>query len=320
MRAAHRCRPRLTRTSGEVDGDRFSGGTQMIRLTGVVTVFLMLLISAADAQTARGQDGGRNRGLERERQREVLVELGRRKVDLTVDRDVMSVNQSDERSRRRSYRALQFFVEDNDILLLGIEITYENDYKEEFPVNKVIRQGGRYTVNLDGGRSYLKQITMLYQSNNENAKGRASVIVFGERTPLPPPTFVRAWQPLGCERVKIFPGVHDAISFWLRGNRIRAIRLIAKDNDVEVLELRVHYNAGPPENFDVTYIDENQYTNQLDLRGGRDRVVDRLHIRTYSTVRPSEIVTGQKFKRPIVCVEILEEVVDPSVGLRPSGT
>lgn len=289
----------------------------MIRLTSIVTVFLLLLISAADAQRNRDQDVDRNRDRvrDRDRQREVLVELGRRKVDLTIDRDVINVNQSEERLRSRAYRALQFFVEDNDIFLIGIEITYQNEFKEELRVNKIIRQGGRYTVNLEGGRSYLKQITMLYQSNNENAKGNASVIVFGERAPVPPPTFVRAWQPLGCEQVKIFPGEHDGVSFWLRGTRIRAIRLVAKENDVEVAELKVHYNAGPPEFFDVTYIEEDKYTHQLDLPGGRERV-DRLHMRTFSTIRPSEIVTGQRIRRPIVCVEVLEESVIPSGGPR----
>ena len=87
-----------------------------------------------------------------------------------------------------------------------------------------------------------------------------------------------------------------------------------------MVELKVHYNAGPPEFFDVSYIEEDKYTHQLDLPGGRERVVERLHMRTFSTIRPSEIVTGQRLRRPIVCVEVLEESAIPSAGPRSPGT
>ena len=85
------------------------------------------------------------------------------------------------------------------------------------------------------------------------------------------------WEQLGCERVGNRPD-YDEIRVGRREGRYKAIRLEAKGNSISVLDLKVIYANGDPDDIPVSSeINEGDRTRPLDLRG-RERAIDRIQI------------------------------------------
>ena len=116
-----------------------------------------------------GDDGGRGG--------EVL--LGEQRVGFRVDRDTINIGQSEDWFRNRSFRALRFRADGNDVHMISIRLVYLNDHAEELRVDRGIRAGSDLRVDLRGDRSYLKQIEMTYRAR-PNFEGQAVVKVYGE--------------------------------------------------------------------------------------------------------------------------------------------
>jgi hypothetical protein len=92
------------------------------------------------------------------------------------------------------------------------------------------------------------------------------------------------WERLGCEEVGRRADF-DEIRVGRREGRFSAIRLEAKGNSVNVLDLKVVYANGAPDDISVrTRINEGDRTRPLDLRG-RDRAIERIQIVTKRDVR-----------------------------------
>jgi hypothetical protein len=147
----------------------------MLRLLTPIAVACLLLTQPAQAQRDRDrgpdrQDTGAERG-------EVL--LGEQRVGFRVDRDTIKIGQSEDWFRDRSFRALRFHADGNDVHMMGIRLVYLNGHVEDVRVDGRIRSGGNLRVNLRGDRSYLRQIDMTYRSRR-NFEGQAVVRVFGE--------------------------------------------------------------------------------------------------------------------------------------------
>ena len=122
----------------------------------------------------------RRRGPDRdidEAGREVL--LGEQRVGFRVDRDTINIGQSEDWYRNRSFRALRFQAEGNDVHMMAIRLVYLNGAIEDLRVDRQIRAGSDLRVDLRGDRSYLRQIEMTYRSR-PNFEGQAVVRVFGE--------------------------------------------------------------------------------------------------------------------------------------------
>ncbi len=312
----------------------------MRRLTSLVTLMLVLLISAASAQVDpyrdrdrdrdrnrgffdnrdRDQDRDRNRGNfdNRDRDRDwdrdrnrggnfELVLLGERTVEFRTDRDVINVGQSEDWFRTRSFRALRFYAERNDVEMNLVRVVYFNGYSEEVPIDKAIPRGRELRVDLAGDRSYIRQIEMIYRSRPEG--GRALVRVYGE-----PARFVDNrppgrddWVRLGCRDVDLFGPDRDTIAIGQREGRFKAIRLHVRNADVEVLDLKVIYAGGDPDDIPVRrFLRAGEYTDALDLRGF-ERAIDRVEMVYRSRFSPADIVTGQRIQRSRVCVQGLQQ-------------
>jgi hypothetical protein len=85
------------------------------------------------------------------------------------------------------------------------------------------------------------------------------------------------WEQLGCVEVGRRAG-QDEIRVGRREGRFSAIRLEAKGNDVSILDLKVIYTRGAPDDIRVrSEIREGRETRPLDLKGG-DRAIDRIEI------------------------------------------
>lgn len=86
------------------------------------------------------------------------------------------------------------------------------------------------------------------------------------------------WVQLGCQQVSFIGKDRDAIRVGRREGRFKAIRLAARGNDVEMLDLKVVYSNGQPDDISVrSVIRAGQETRALDLRGG-ERSIDRIEM------------------------------------------
>jgi hypothetical protein len=86
------------------------------------------------------------------------------------------------------------------------------------------------------------------------------------------------WVELGCQQVSFIGKDRDSIRVGRREGRFKAIRLEARNNDVEVLDLKVVYSNGAPDDIRVrSNIRAGTRTRPLDLRG-RDRAIQRIDL------------------------------------------
>jgi hypothetical protein len=84
------------------------------------------------------------------------------------------------------------------------------------------------------------------------------------------------WVDLGCKQVSFIGRDRDSIRVGRREGRFKAIRLEARNNDVEMLDLKVVYVNGAPDDIPVrAHIRAGSRTRPLDLRG-RDRAIQQI--------------------------------------------
>jgi hypothetical protein len=87
-----------------------------------------------------------------------------------------------------------------------------------------------------------------------------------------------AWSELGCRKVSFIGKDRDVIKVGRKEGRFRAIRLKVRGNDVEMLDLKVVYANGAPDDIPVRkHIRAGRQTGPLDLRG-RDRAIDSVEM------------------------------------------
>jgi hypothetical protein len=87
----------------------------------------------------------------------------------------------------------------------------------------------------------------------------------------------REWVELGCQRVG-FGVDRDVIRVGRREGRFRAIRLRASENWIEMLDLKVVYSNGDPDDLSVrSVVRPGEPTRPIDLRG-RERSIDRIEM------------------------------------------
>jgi hypothetical protein len=214
------------------------------------------------------------------------VLLGEQRVGFSVDRDIIRIPQSEDWYRTRAFRGLQFVAEGNDIHLLGLRLVYLNGFAEDFRVDRNIRRGEFLPVDLKGDRSYIRQIELTYRAR-PNFRGFAVMKVYGEPARRGPPGPGAGgpdrWEELGCKSVSLFGRDRDSIPVGRREGRYKAVRLFVRGADVELLDLKVVYANGAPDDLSVRrVIRQGERTRALDLRG-RERAIDRVEM-VYRTI------------------------------------
>jgi hypothetical protein len=104
------------------------------------------------------------------------------------------------------------------------------------------------------------------------------------------------WVELGCKGVS-FRVDRDVVPVGRREGRFYALRLYARGGDVEMLDLRVIYANGDPDDIRVRHIlERGERTRSLDLRGDRARSIQRIEL-TYRAL------PNRRDREPTVCVE-----------------
>lgn len=239
------------------------------------SVFLLLLLAAclAVAGSASAQRD-RDRGRDRDWNRDQWELLGDKRVGLGVDRDVINVGRREGR-----FEKIRLEVLDNDVFLLDLKIVYGNGDVQDFPVGALIRRGsGTRPIDLTGGDRFIDRIEMTYRSR-PNSRGQALVQVYGEKGGGRPGG--DAWVELGCQRVG-FIADRDIIRVGREDGRFSAIQLRVFDNAINMLDLKVVYANGQPDDIPVrAELRPGQPTRPLDLRGER-RAIRQIEM-TYSS-------------------------------------
>ena len=271
-----------------------------------------LVLAGALSGQAAAQRWDRDRDRDRDGDRGGRAEwvlLGQKEVGFRADRDAVVIGHPADWYRDRAFRRLHLIAERNDIHLLSVRLVYMNGFNEDFPVDRLIREGQDQPIDLRGDRKFLQRIEMVYRSR-PSFEGRAIMKVYGVPArfagpgpgPLPPigagPGAGRDWEELGCQRVALLGMDRDTIRVGRREGRFKAIRLIVRGADIHIRDLTVVYANGAPDDLPVrAVIRQGERTRPLDLRG-RERRIERVEM-TYLTI--------PNFKgQATVCVEGLQ--------------
>ena len=249
---------------------------------------LVLTALATDAMAQRRDRGDRDRE---------WVLLGEQSVGFRVDRDIIRIGQSEDWYRDRSFRRLHLVAEGNDIHLIAVRLVYFNGFGEDYRVDRLIRPGEDQAIELRGDRSFVRQLELTYRSR-PGFGGRAVMKVYGEPSrrggrpdgpppiisgPSPGPGGGADWTELGCKQVSLFGRDRDAIDVGRREGRFKAIRVHVRGADVEMLDLRVIYANGQPDDIPVRRVlRQGDHTQPMDLRG-RGRSIHRVEM-VYRTI------------------------------------
>lgn len=234
-----------------------------MRCKHVLTMALFLLGLILAPATASAQQG--------------WVQLGCREVNWGVDRDVIRVERGEG-----PFTAIRLRAFGNDVRVLDLKVVYGNGAGDDIPVRAVIPAGGQSgALDLRGQRRGINRIEMIYASR-PGFRGQARMCAegrMGVAQILPPPG--PAWVELGCRDVN-FGADRDVIGVDRRDGRFTAIRLRAFGNDVRVLDLKVIYGNGEPDDIPVrAVIRAGGQSGALDLRG-RERAINRIEM-TYAS-------------------------------------
>jgi len=198
------------------------------------------------------------------------VQLGCRDVNWAIDRDVIRVGARDGR-----FSAIRLRVAGNDVRMLDLKVVYGNGAPDDIAVRAVIRAGSQSgPLDLRGHDRVIDRIEMIYASR-PNFRGRAQVCVDGRAVLAQAPA--PNWVTLGCRDVS-FAVDRDVVRVGRRDGRFTAIRLRVVGNDVRMLDLKVVYGSGAPDDIPVrAVIAAGGASGPLDLRG-RDRAIDRIEM------------------------------------------
>ena len=240
---------------------------------GVMFVLAMAATSA-EAQGRRGDDDNWER-------------LGCEEVGRRVDWDVISVGRREGR-----FKAIRLEAKGNSVSLLDLKVVYANGDPDHIPVRSELREGeSTRPLDLIGRERAIDRIEIVSKKDFRGpGRGRAVVCVFalaanddrrgddrrgddrrgddrrGDR-----------WEELGCQSVGFLVD-RDVIRVGRREGRFKAIRLTVAGNRVHILDLKVIYANGEPDDIPVrAEIREGGETRPLDLRGF-DRSIDRVEM------------------------------------------
>jgi hypothetical protein len=212
---------------------------------------------------------------EKGRDRDEWELLGQQTVGFGVDRDVIRVGRREGR-----FEKILLAVKDNDVEILDLKVFFNRGTPQDVRVREFIRAGARTRpLDLQGGDRLIDRIELVYRSR-PGFRGRAVVEVYGlkgggDRDHA-------RWEELGCQKVG-FGADRDVIRVGRSEGRFSAIRLRVDRSDVLLLSLKVVYEHGPPDDFEVgTRIRAGEETRPLDLRGER-RAIRQIEL-VYSSI------------------------------------
>jgi hypothetical protein len=209
------------------------------------------------------------------------VLLGERKVRMSNEKDTIKIP---DEWKGRGFRRLFLKAERGELRVYAVRLVYDPRKKqnaqdhEDYDIGAKLKSGQEMEIQLRGERKYLEQVEFLYRA--VPSFDGAVVSLYGVPSRWrDDDRGARIWIELGCKKVAMDRVDRDVIHVdraVRRNTRFKAIRLIGKGADVHLLDLKVVYDNGAPDDIQVrTILREGDRTRPLDLRGV-DRVLDRI--------------------------------------------
>ncbi len=252
-------------------------------LAGVVFALTMAATSA-QAQGRRG--GDRDDNWER---------LGCEEVGRRADWDVIQVGRREGR-----FKAIRLEAQGNSVSILDLKVVYANGAPDDIRVRSEINEGdSTRPLDLRGRERAIDRIEIVSKTDFRGpGRGRARICVFGLAADDDRRGDDRGggrgddrgggrgddrgggradWVELGCQSVGLL-GDRDVIRVGRREGRFKALKLRVSGNDVNIIDLKVVYAHGAPDDIQVrSEIRQGSETRPLDLRG-RERSIDRIEM------------------------------------------
>jgi hypothetical protein len=230
------------------------------------------------------------------------TQLGQQVVHGKNDRDVISVGK-----RAGRFSKLTIVVEDSDLIMKDIVVTFGNGEKFEPKTKVVFKENSRTRVfDLPGEARGISKIEFRY--GNLPGGGKARVEVWGMMVddrehrdppkPPPPPPFSwdsKGWKMLG-ERSVDGRRDRDQIKVGPYEGRFDQLTFVVSDSDVEITKLTVWFENGKKFQPKVRhYFKEGARTRVVDLPGN-DRLIKKIEMR-YKNVAGGGRATVQVWGR-----------------------
>ena len=241
-------------------------------LAGAVLLLATAATSPADAQR-------RDHDRDRDRDRDHWELLGCENVGRRPDWDEIKVGRREGR-----FSAIRLEAKGNDINVLDLKVIYSNGAPDDIRVRSEIREGdSTRPLDLRGRERSIERIQIISKRDYKGkGRGRAEVCVYGleeDRRGGGRADYDKRdrWEELGCKSVG-FLADRDVIKVGRREGRFKAIKLLVSGNSVHIMDLKVIYSNGAPDDIRVrSEIRKGGETGPLDLRG-RERSIDRIEM------------------------------------------
>lgn len=229
----------------------------------------LLLASAAGLTSANAQGRGDGGGS--------WERLGCEEVGRRADKDEIKVGRRDGR-----FSAIRLEAKGNDVSILDLKVVYSNGAPDDIRVRSEIRENGQTApLDLKGRDRAIDRIEIVSKRDfkGRQGRGKAQVCVYGleAKSAGRPDRSAGGWEELGCQSVGLLGG-RDTIKVGRREGRFKSIKLNVSGNAVHIMDLKVVYASGQPDDIQVrSEIREGGETRPLDLKG-RERAIDRVDL------------------------------------------
>lgn len=206
--------------------------------------------------------------------------LGKQRVDMARDRDVIRVGSDEGR-----YNAIIVRVKGGDVNMRSLKIVYGNGSVDDLSFDRPLR-GGEETrpIELRGRFRFIDRIEMTYD-RERGAVRLPTVEIWARQAPEPElPPLGREWQSLGEASVSQDRDQAE-IEVGPEAGRVNALILRARRSDVRLRSITVVYGNGEEEELALDgplYAGEE--TQIIELRG-RPRFIERIELRLRSSGR-----------------------------------
>lgn len=240
------------------------------RVLAGAMLLLAMATTTAEAQGRRDDGNWEKLG---------CVDVGRR-----PDWDIISVGRREGR-----FKAIRVEAAGNSVSLLDLKVVYANGDPDRIPVRSELHEGeSTRPLDLIGRERAIDRIEIVSKKDFRGpGRGRAAVCVFALAANDGPRGDYGGgggggggrsnWEELGCQSVGFLVD-RDVIRVGRREGRFKAIKLTVGGNRVHILDLKVIYANGEPDDIPVrAEIREGGETRPLDLRGF-DRSIDRVEL------------------------------------------
>jgi hypothetical protein len=255
----------------------------MIASLAALLVAMPMLAGEASAQPPGDWDRGGDRGPGRDRDRGRDDGRGRGEWELLgttrvggfrLDRDTIDVGRREGRFGR-----IGLIAREGAVFVDEVIVVFANGEPQRISLRQFLREGERTPpIDLLGRDRAIRRIEVTARGRQPGRR-RSLLEIYGE-SDAPGGD----WQLLG-EKVVSFRVDRDIIRVGAREGRFEKIAFAVYDNDIEIMDLKVHFRHGPPQDLPVRqFVQAGARSRPVDLIGG-DRVIDRIEF-VYRTRGP----------------------------------